>query len=566
VYAATRHIELDRKVKYFQETTRMVLLLCCGACAAGAGRAENGSATDVVFQESFANGLRGWRPRGEGFKASAVKSDYDDNGMAYLDCSAGAARAFLGVKAGPTDTVLRFSFVAKSATPGKVKVGLHRYAGPIKWVDIDGTWRRVSAELRSHAGLPRWYIVVPPGAAIFVDAVELRIVTLTDAQKAARRRAYRADSERKAVATYQRIERVRPAPGTSLHVRGEFPIGFFITRTTGDRPLSLDQVFAELAAGGLNIAHNSDFQDWPGHAKDYAEINSNSTAARYIEKAHAAGIGVLMAFDQMMVIKGNLAGICDRVAALRQKPGLYAWYLIDEPSIHAASPQTVRRAYRAIKEVDSAHPVVMTIARTERIADYVDSLDIIVTDVYPVSIGSLFSLVIPIETALSVTRGKKPVWAAIQVHNNDLHHIMRGGETGHMITNPRPPTVREIRGMTYLAIAHGASGILFFAYDGWKYGKVYEAPQRYRGIQKLAREIDGLSRELCGDCLAKGTVRGQNGTLISYIVRGRDEDHAVLVVVNGFDRPSGPVEVPILGGKTHRVNLDAYDVLVKRIP
>ncbi len=541
----------------------MLVLLCC---ACGAVRAESGLPAKVVLRESFAEGLGGWRLQGKGFKASAVKSGRDDNAMARLDNSAGAGRAFLGTAAGPTNTILRFSFDARNAVPGKTKVGLHRYAGPIKWVEIDETWQRVRAELRSHAESPNWYIVVSPGATVFVDAVELRTVVSTDADKAARRRARRADSERRAVAAYQRIEKARPAPGASRRVRGSFPIGFFMTRTTPERPFSLDRIFAELAAGGVGLVHNSDFEDWPGHTKEYAKINSDATAARYIEKAHLAGIDVLMGFDRMMVIEENLAGIRARVAALHRKPGLHAWYLMDEPSIHAAAPETVRKAYRAIKQLDPARPVVMTIARTARIPDYVDSLDIIVTDVYPVSTASLFSLVVPIETALSVTGGNKPVWAAIQVHNNDLHHIIRGSETGHMIAKPRRPTVSEVRCMTYLAIAHGASGILFFAYDGWKYGKVYEDPRLYRGIRELAREIDALSHVLCGDCLAKGTVRAANGVLLSYIVRGRDEHDAILVVVNGFDRPSGPVEIPIPGGGTVGVALDAHDVLVEKAP
>lgn len=236
---------------------------------------------------------------------------------------------------------------------------------------------------------------------------------------------------------------------------------------------------------------------------------------------------------------------------------------MDEPTIHGASPETMLNAYRAVKKIDRVHPVVTTICRPERIRDYADSTDVIMVDRYPASLSPPFTVAIPIETALAVIGGTKPVWAAVQVHNNDLHHLRRGGETAHIISDPRFPTVQEIRCMTYLTITHGASGILLYAYDAWKYGKPYGSTQRYRGILDLAREIDSLSDRLCADRLLKGTVGGEAGTLVSFIVRGRDADNAVLIAVNGFDRPSGPVEVPRPGRGPLRVTFAAHEVVIR---
>lgn len=523
--------------------------------------AEAGDA--VLFRDTFRNGVRAWRVQGEGFKVSAVASDYDGDGMARLDNSNGAKQAFFGIKAGPPDTVLRFSLAAKAISPGNSKVGIHRYGGPIKWVEIGEKWKRVSGELRSHVTSSHWYIVVPAGAVVCVDTVKLRPFALSEAEKAERRRAYRQESERKAVTAYQDLERVRPAPGTMLAVNGRFPMGFYTTRPTGDRPLTLSQIFREHAAGSINLEHNSDFEDWPEHTEFYDKINSNTTATRYIDDAHRHGIGTLMGFDRMMVLKGRLDAIRERATVLTDKPGLFGWYLMDEPTIHGASPDTMLRAYRAVKEVDKDHPVVTTICNTGRLHDFADSTDVIMVDTYPVSISPLFTMAVPIETALAVTNGRKAVWAAVQVHNQDNHRIRRGAEDAHMITTPRRPTVREIRCMTYLAIAHGASGILFYAYDGLRCGRAYDDVQRYAGILDVAGEIDGLSGKLCDDCLLKGTVRGDAGTLVSYIVRGRDAENAVLVAVNGFDRPSGPVDLPLAGGGNVRATLAPHEVLIR---
>ena len=521
-------------------------------------------ADEVLFRDAFSDGMRNWRVQGEGFKASVIKGENNEGGMARLDNSAGTKQAYLGFKAGPPDTWLVLSFAAKSGVPTGTKVGIHRYRGPIKWVGIGDEWQRVSGTLRSHATVPNWYIVVPPGAVVCVDTVELRPLVMDEAAKAERRRTYRAAREQAALIAYRALDRANPARGSSVHVDGEFPVGFYITRPSGGRGLSLEEIFREHGAAKVNVEHNSDFEDWPEHTKRYDELNSNATAAAYIGKAQKHGIGSLIGFDRMMVLKGNVAGIQERVKALKDTPGLFGWYLLDEPTVQGTNAETMQRAYRAVKELDPDHPVVATLCAPDRMGEFAPSTDVLLVDRYPVSLEPLFTVAIHVETALAVTGGKKAVWGAIQLTCQDTHRLKRGGEAGLMVSVPRLPTVREIRCMTYLAIAHGASGILFYAYDGMGDGRAFDDPKRYRGILGLTREIHGLGPLLGGDCLRKGTVPGQNGVLVSYIVRGRDRDRAVLVATNAFDRPSGPVEIPTPDGRVLRATLQPHDVLIKR--
>ena len=287
-------------------------------------------------------------------------------------------------------------------------------------------------------------------------------------------------------------------------------------------------------------------------------------AREYLDAAEAHGLKVMMGFDRMMVVRSSLDGVRQRVSALGSHPGLYGWYLIDEPSLQGATPEATSRAYSAIRQAGNASPVGITICDRNKIDAYMESADVIMVDVYPVSTSALFSLVGHVETALSATGGKKPVWAIIQVHSNDLH-VMKWGTIGHLIKEPRRPTVQEVRCMTYLAIAHGASGIFFYAYDSWIYGKIYEDPVLYAGVRQLTQELSGYSPWLLGECLAKGAVDGADGTVVSYIVRGDEDGEQLLVAVNSFNRPAGPVRLPISDEQTLTVNLDAHSVLIEQL-
>ena len=114
----------------------------CSLALAGAMAAPTRDA--FLFRDSFENGLGSWRPQGSALRVSVEKSDHDADNMLRLDNSAGKEQAFLGVQAGPASCLLRFSFFARSGLPQPGKAGLHRYAGPIKWVDVGRDWTPVS--------------------------------------------------------------------------------------------------------------------------------------------------------------------------------------------------------------------------------------------------------------------------------------------------------------------------------------------------------------------------------------------------------------------------------------
>ncbi|NSW58341.1 MAG: beta-galactosidase [Armatimonadetes bacterium] len=541
-------------------TPLLACLLCPLALADTPQPMENKEL--VVLIDSFDDGAGRWRPQGEGLKVDVI--EVDGNRMVRLDNSAGTTQAFLGTTAGDRGELLRFSLDAKTADGEPGQVGLHRFAGGIHWVTIGGEWQSVGHEMRGHETGAGWYVVVPAGKVILIDNVRLERVVLTDAMRRERLAQIRRESEATALAEYRELGCNMPGPATSLTVNGDLPVGLYTVRPTSGREMTLDQILAELAAAGFNFVHNSDFEDWPEHAANYAQINSDETARRYLDTAQANGLKVLMGFDRMMVVKSNLEGLRSRARALSGHPALWGWYLIDEPNLHGATPEAVRSAYVTLREAAPAVPVTACLCTPQSFADYAPGVDVIITDVYPVSTHSLFALAPHLERALKVTGGRKPVWAAIQVHNNDLHQVRWGG-LGGILTEPRRPTPDEVRCMTYLAIAHGASGIFFYAYDAWVYGQLHEDETLYRGVQSIARELRDRSPSLVADTLAKGTIPTGTGRLVSYIVRGKAGGPALLVAVNAFDEPSGTVLLPGGTGAAIAADLAPHEVLLREI-
>jgi len=546
--------------------TPLIALSCLCLIAAAAWTDDAPvSPAGTHLRETFDKDLARWRPQGAGFKATIVPSDRDDDGMARLDNSGSDGMAFLGTQAGPTGETLALSFMARTADGEPGKVGVHRFGGPIVWRDIGADWTKVSGELRAHEKTPSWYIAVPGRTVVLVDEVELSSVVRSDDERGARLQAVMRQAQAGAVSALKRADSILPGPGTSSPIAGEFPIAFFTVRTTGDREMPLEGILGELAEAGVNLAHNSDFEDWPEHTQYYEKLNSNAAARKYLDVALDRGIGVIMGFDRMMALKANLEGIRRRVSALKTHPALQAWYLFDEPDIHAARAEDLVQVYQAIKELDPDHAVVMTIADAARIGEYEAACDVVMVDTYPVSVHPLICVAPPIEQALSATKGEKPIWMAVQVHNNDLHHLHRGSELAGLIAQPRGPTVDEIRCMTLLSLAHGASGLMFYAYDAWKYGKAYDDPARYAGILDFVGEMAALGPALPADCVTRGTAPGANGTLISYIVRGDTLRDGLLIAANGFDRDTGPVSIDLGENTTVTLSLRPHGTVVAKV-
>jgi hypothetical protein len=152
------------------------------------------------------------------------------------------------------------------------------------------------------------------------------------------------------------------------------------------------------------------------------------------------------------------------VDQLHGHPALGAWKGHDEPNLAKTPPANLERGLRAIKALDSDHPVVVVMAprgTSQALVPYRKSLDVAGVDIYPVAYppGTHTDLkakdvgVVGDQARwLRAGAGTKPFWLTLQI-------AWSGVLPPHV---PRFPSNDDLRFMAYQAIVAGARGLVFF--------------------------------------------------------------------------------------------------------
>lgn len=174
------------------------------------------------------------------------------------------------------------------------------------------------------------------------------------------------------------------------------------------------------------------------------------------------------------------------VRARMNHPALLGWYLVDEPEgIGVSSVETVRNYYQLVKETDPSHPCSLVIMSPGAAANYGGSADIVWIDPYPVPDSPVTYVSECMDGAHASVVGDKPVWAIPQAFDWSVW------KTGK-IDKIHRPTPDEERCMTYLALVHGAKGIIYWAHTGSKY-YIHDYPEHWTAVKKIAGELRDLS-------------------------------------------------------------------------
>jgi len=162
----------------------------------------------------------------------------------------------------------------------------------------------------------------------------------------------------------------------------------------------------------------------------------------------------------------------DTISALASRPELLAWYLDEEPSLHLTPDQqpaalaAFRSRYRQLHTLDPRHPVLVLDypafqgRQRETWLAWARAGEISAHDNYPLRLQPEETLDQPngipasVALALQATRQAKPLWLVVQAM----------ASPGHRWRMPEP---EELRAMVYAGLIHGATGIVYFAFDSF---------------------------------------------------------------------------------------------------
>jgi hypothetical protein len=170
-------------------------------------------------------------------------------------------------------------------------------------------------------------------------------------------------------------------------------------------------------------------------------------------------------------------------------------------------PHVVVAGYEQLRKLDPTRPVLLNLGqgvawdgwhgrgvRTNHPEDYPEyckGADIVGFDIYPVSHdkpavqGKLEFVGRGVQRLVGWTQGKKPVWACI--------------ETTHVNGRTRP-TPAQVRSEVWMAIACGASGIVYFAHEfepKFAEAGLLAYPEIVAGVAAVNAEVRSLAPILC---------------------------------------------------------------------
>ncbi len=253
-------------------------------------------------------------------------------------------------------------------------------------------------------------------------------------------------------------------------------------------PLGIYQVspaaMPTVRAGGFEVVHIYEFEG----------SQDNQRALAYLDAADAAGLRCFIGFDRGKgtgkgMVQGNARHLMERVAALCDHPGLYCWYLFDEPEIadQYLSPRALNGYGELVRRLDPYHVVVMT-TWGKRMALYRPSFDTHWTQAYTTPAGVVKQL----REHRELLGPEVPITLLNHCYDRAQSERMKAGGSGDPAQfQPDPAWLRaaalagltqRINGLWYWWYADGVKGWL----------TVSGAPEAWRALTGVTAEIKAL--------------------------------------------------------------------------
>jgi len=238
---------------------------------------------------------------------------------------------------------------------------------------------------------------------------------------------------------------------------GFYPIGIYGSDSAAEMP--------DIRAAGFNLVTGAADDAW----LDNAQKNSLHVLA-------SPGTAAGPTFEPLKAR--------DRIREHDSHPALWGWYLIDEPDLHRVPAEQVRQAHRFFKRAGARKPTVVVLYKGNEAGNYGKIADITMVDRYPIPWLPLADFPKHMHMARLALGPDEPMIAIIQAFDWSAWPNLVPGEK-----NLRPPTERELRCMTYCALARGANGLFYYTYSSGKW-KIREHPEIWEPLKRVVAEVN----------------------------------------------------------------------------
>ena len=244
-----------------------------------------------------------------------------------------------------------------------------------------------------------------------------------------------------------------------------FPLGLYVVQcTNGSYSVELDEIA------------NSPFDTLMNYAVNTCGTNATPTQINsYLDELQSRGLKLIFSLkDYVGHGQDDINTITEKVNDFKDHRAIISWYMNDELSPEHLDELEAR--YQKIRELDKNHPVWSVHWSTNWLIQEAHTTDIVGVDPYPIDKNPI---TLVSRMADAANKAGKPLWLVPQIFAWSDY-----GRTG------RPPTRYEMRAMTYLAVNHGAKGLIYYSYFNIRDDKDFKA--MWQQIKEVASEIDQL--------------------------------------------------------------------------
>jgi hypothetical protein len=240
-----------------------------------------------------------------------------------------------------------------------------------------------------------------------------------------------------------------------------FPIGLYVVQSLADTS-QLDEIA------------NSPFDTLMNY-----NINggTDTEIASYLNQLCSRNLKLIFSLKEYIGHgQADINTITQKVNTFKNHPAVISWYMNDECGLEYLPELEAR--YQKVREIDKNHPVWSVNWRKYVLIGEAHTTDLLGVNPYPIP-GAITLVSEMADWAKEAGRGYRPLWLVPQIFD--------WSDYGH---EGRPPTREEMRAMTYLAINHGAKGLIYYSYFDIRNDDDYQT--RWEQIKEIAGEIDCL--------------------------------------------------------------------------
>lgn len=284
--------------------------------------------------------------------------------------------------------------------------------------------------------------------------------------------------------------------------------------------------------GIYNVNGIEELEQVASHGFNAAVVSAGTAAMSLVKRAQELGV-MLIVYSPNFPAAGSgpeLSFWEHVVGKYGGEEGVIGWHLLGKPDASLMPFSVFAEQQAEMAKIDTHHPTITLLSVISLLPHYAPACDIVAVEPQPVPALPVSTVADDLRAARRVMGAGRPVWAAVQAVGRAW--LVRGGGLEAAATG-RPPTGAEHRAMTFLALAHGAQGLL---HHGYYFSRTPDRPAYYLptdapDLWAQMSDTNAAIARLAG-VLTDGSYRGVTATEPVHVGAWDADDSVYVVAVN----------------------------------